>query len=355
MNILIDIGHPAHVHLYRNAAVDLVKRGHKIVIAVRDRGIICELLKSYGLDYVIASKAKTSRAGLALELIEHDWHILKLTIKHDIDILLGSSVSISHVSCITKARSIVLSEDDADYVKTFSRLTYPFCDTIVIPDCLRDNLTAKHVTHNSYHELAYLHPNHFTPDPTVLTELQLVQGEAFFLLRLVAFKAHHDFTHRGLKITTIRTIIELLSAKGKVFVSSEGDVPEEFRQYEIHIPSHRMHHAMYYAVLLVSDSQTMTIEAAVLGTPAIRCNSFVGRCSVIQELEHKYALAYSFLPDNTDQMLQRIAELLNMPDLDEQWNLRREKLLQDKIDAANWITDFVEHYPQSRDDVSPIA
>jgi predicted glycosyltransferase len=96
--------------------------------------------------------------------------------------------------------------------------------------------------------------------------------------------------------------------------------------------------------MLVSDSQTMTVEAAVLGTPAIRCNTFVGRCSVIEELERRYGLTYGFLPDQADQMLHRIAELLVGDVVREEWQRRRQRMLEDKMDLTAWMVDFVESY-----------
>jgi len=38
----------------------------------------------------------------------------------------------------------------------------------------------------------------------------------------------------------------------------------------------------------------MTSEAAMLGTPSLKLNSFAGKLSVPNELEQKYQLCYSF-------------------------------------------------------------
>jgi predicted glycosyltransferase len=44
--------------------------------------------------------------------------------------------------------------------------------------------------------------------------------------------------------------------------------------------------------MYIGDSQTMTAEAAVLGTPAIRFNDFVGELSYLEELEYTFDLTY---------------------------------------------------------------
>ena len=104
---------------------------------------------------------------------------------------------------------------------------------------------------------------------------------------------------------------------------------------------------MYYATMLVGDSQTMTSEAAVLGTPAIRCNTFVRRISYLEEEEFKYNLTYGFLPENSDSLFSKINELLEMPNIKNEWKKRRENMLKDKIDVTAFFTWFIENYPQS--------
>jgi uncharacterized protein len=344
MNILIDIGHPGHVHLFRHAARSWMDQGHRVVITIRERDIIPSLLRAYGFEFTIASKPRSGFWGMSLELVEHNLKVLKIALDHRADLLLGTSVSAAHISKITRARSIIFNEDDADYVQRFARLTYPFADAIVIPDCLRDKLTPRFFTHNSYHELAYLHPDRFQPDPAVLALLGLSSDEPFFIMRLVAFKAHHDDSHHGLSLDARRRLIDYLSRFGRVFLTVEGDAPAEFMPYQIAIPPHLIHHALAFATMLIADSQTMTMEAAVLGTPAIRCNTFVGRCSVIEELEGKYGLTYGFLPREEEMMFRRIAELLEHPGLREEWAGRRRRMLAEKIDLTTWMLNFVENY-----------
>jgi uncharacterized protein len=283
--------------------------------------------------------------GLLFELIEHDWNVLKVAVRTKADLLIGTSVSITHVSKLLGKRSIVFNEDDADYLKSFRILAYPFADTIVIPESLRDKRSLKYVTYPGYHELAYLHPNNFTPDPEILSELGVGPHERFFIIRLVAWKAHHDRGHIGINEKTRAKIIQLLSNFGKIFITAEGRLPDELIQYRLLIPPDRIHHALSYASMLVCDSQTMSIEAAVLGTPAIRYNTFVGLCSVIEELENKYGLTYGFLPKDENKMLEKIYSLLIDPNLKAHWNEKRLRMLHDKIDLAHWMYEFIENYP----------
>ena len=196
--------------------------------------------------------------------------------------------------------------------------------------------------------MAYLHPNRFTPDPEVLKDAGVEMGEPYFILRFNAFKAHHDVGVVGLTIENKRRLVQYLSSKGKVFITTERNIDDEFKPYQLTVSPEKAHSLMYYATMFVGDSQTMTSEAAVLGTPAIRCNTFVGRIHYLEEEEHKYGLTYGFRPEQSEAMFQKIEELLAMPDLKTEWQRRRQVLLADKIDYSAFLTWFIENYPESQ-------
>ncbi len=348
MRILIDLGHPKHFHVFRNAALQLEKRGHQIFWAARDKDVVVELLEIHRLRYAILSTASTGLLKFTGELVKHDYELYRMSKQLDLDLMIGTSIFAAHVSKITRAKSIVFNDDDASAWKILAPLTYPFADTIVTPDCLRkDNFGKRHVKHNSYHELAYLHPNHFSPDPEVLGEIGVEEGERYFIMRLVSLQAIQDVGEAGLSFCMRRKLVDRLAQLGKVFISAEEALPPEFREYKIAASPDKIHHLLYYATMFIGDSQTMTAEAAVLGTPAIRCNTFVGRISYLEELEHKYGLTYGFLPSDEERMFDKVMELLNSRDLKKTWQEKRNRMLQDKIDLTQWMVDFIDNYPES--------
>lgn len=342
MHVLFDLGHPAHVHLFRNMAHNLVARGDRATILIRDRGIVPYLLRHYGLPFRVASKPRKGLAGSAIELLIHDWQVLKVSLADRPDFLIGTSVSVAHVGTLIGRPSIVLNEDDADYVPLFARITYPFASRVVIPSILRDRRTAKVRTHRSYHELAYLHPNHFSPDPSVLAALGVQEGEPFFIVRLVSLTAHHDAGEHGLSVEQAERLVALLEPHGRVFVNAEGDIPPALADKAFTAPPETMHSIIAYARMLISDSQTMTMEAAVLGRPALRCNTFVGRCSVIEELENRYQLAWGYAPAQFEDMLVTIRGLLADPQLERKLSERRNRMLAEKHDLTDWLMDQLD-------------
>lgn len=91
----------------------------------------------------------------------------------------------------------------------------------------------------------------------------------------------------------------------------------------------------------------MTTEAGVLGTPAIRCNSFVGENDMgnFIELEWKYGLIFNY--NDIDKAMNKAIELLQKPCLKEEWKNKREQLLKDKIDVTAFMTQSIENYAES--------
>jgi len=208
-------------------------------------------------------------------------------------------------------------------------------------------LGKKHIRFAGYKELAYLHPNRFTPDPSIYEELGIDKGDKYVILRFNAFDAVHDIGRKGFSLQDKRRLVEALGKYARVFITSESPLSGEFEQYRITTPPEKIHDLLYYATLLIGDTQTMTTEAAVLGTPAIRCNSFVGPNDMgnFIELENKYDLIYSFR--EPDKAIQKALELLQQAGLKEKWAKKHQRLLSDKIDVTGFMVDFIENYPQS--------
>jgi len=144
-------------------------------------------------------------------------------------------------------------------------------------------------------------------------------------------------------------IIELLEPHGKVFITNENETESEFRKWQLRIAPERIHHLMFFATLFVGDSQTMTSEAAIMGTPALKCNTFAHKLSIPNMLEEKYDLCYSFQPDEFEDMLGKINFLLSVPELKNEWTRKREIFLKDTINPVIFLNWFVEDYPNSLD------
>ena len=340
MRILVDINHPAHVHLFRNAILEWERRGHHVIITARAKDITLKLLDLYGFEYRITASQR--KGAFVRGVLELDWAVWNIARNFKPDWLVGTSFAIAHISKLIKGRSIVFGEDDLGSSALFWYITKSFADFIVTPDTIPDNFGKKHIRYPGNQELAYLHPNRFSPDSTVLKELGITNNEKYFVLRFVSLKASHDIGEKGLSLSTKKKLIDILLEHGKVFITSESDVQPEFRPYQINLLPNKMHDVLAFSDMVIADSQSMIIEAAVLGIPSIRCNTFVGRTPVIEHLEQRYELTYGFLPQQELEMFSRLEIFLNDNDIKKKWAERRSRLLAETIDLTSWMVDLVE-------------
>src|SRR5450432_4235039 len=60
MRVLVDVGHPGHVHFYRQAVAQLRAEGHEVVLSARDKDVTLELLRTFSLEHVCLSSAHGS-------------------------------------------------------------------------------------------------------------------------------------------------------------------------------------------------------------------------------------------------------------------------------------------------------
>jgi len=65
--------------------------------------------------------------------------------------------------------------------------------------------------------------------------------------------------------------------------------------------------------------------------------------------EKTYKLGHNFSESEEDQRnaIEKGIEILNAVNLKEEWQKRRQKMLDDKIDVTAFLVWFVENYPES--------
>jgi len=347
MNILIEISHPAHVYKLLATINILEANGNKIIVVTKDINSIKYLLSKFDVPFTVLGRKKDSLLGKAFFQLLYNVRCFFILKKQKIDLMIGSLTS-SYMTRITNVPSILMDDDDDEVEPLMVKYVHPYISTILSPDALINKRKRKDtIYYAGYHELGYLHPNRFSPDVSILNEIGVKEGESYFVLRFNVFKAHHDIGVHGLSLENKRKLIHFLEKRGRVFITTERNIDEEFKKYQLILSQEKVHSLLYYATMFIGDSQTMTSEACVLGTPAIRSNSFVGRIAYLEEEEHKYGLTYGFLPNEFDALQSKIEELLAMNNLKDVWQERRRKMLVDKIDVTAFYVWFIENYPTS--------
>jgi len=351
MKILIDIGHPAHVHFFRNLVFNLQRDGHQVKITARDKEVSLALLGAYGLDYELRGEMHTGMLKKAFGLLSIDFRLLGIARKFRPDILMGvHNPYVAHVGALLGKPVIIFT--DTENVKIASLLTYPFADVIITPVFFKDVINPeKHVTIKGLKEIAYLHPNYFTPQRDILDTAGIDEKDRLIILRFISWGASHDVDLKGIRKDKEKVFIDTLSKYGKVLITSERPLDNWLEKYRIRVPPEKMHSLLSYASLYIGEGGTMAAEAAVLGTPSIHIESTGdGRASGelsgnFMELRDRYGLMYFFA--SQDEALTRAIEILEDPHSKAEWQEKKQRLLGDVVDVTSWMTEFVENYPGS--------
>jgi uncharacterized protein len=346
LRIAVDITHPAHFHFFKNAIAGWQAHGHSVLILSRDKDLTLQLLDEAGWTHHCLSHVRSGMAGLALELVEHGAGVWRALGKHRSQSIaaIGGTLMI-HAARLRGIPALVFY--DTEHAKLSNRITYPFATRIYTPRCYRDNLGAKHQRYNGYQELAYLHPNRFTPDPAKLAVEGLQPGEPFTFVRLVAWKSHHDVRDFGVK--NIYNVVRRLEQYGRVLISSEAPLPDDLKPYERRGNIGDAHHIIAFARLLVGESATMASESAQLGVPSI----FLSTSSrgYTDELENRYQMVFNFNGERAIEAdaLACAVSILGDATAPQTFQERYRRMIAEQIDVTSFIMDEVERHARSRE------
>lgn len=339
MRYLFFTNTPAHVHLYKHAVRELADRGHEVLVLGRDYGCTVDLLDYYGLPYRVYGRCGTTKFSLFRELPSHYLTIAREIRRFRPDLIFGMGGYAAHGGALARVPVVLILDSEPTSLDHF--VSRPFAKAILTPRAFGKDLGERHYRFNGFKENAYLHPDVFTPSTDIRAELGVGEQERFAIVRFNAFGSHHDFGHEGFTPERRRELVDTLAQYVTVFVSDEAEDGSldglDARPFDLH-PA-LLHDALAEADLLVADTQTMVTEAALLGTPAIRSNSFVG----VGDMGNFVELERQGLILNVaefDEVLTHAEELLADPTTKAQWQARRDSYLTDKVNLTETILDI---------------
>ncbi|MFY0631404.1 MAG: DUF354 domain-containing protein [Flavobacteriaceae bacterium] len=343
MKLLVDIIHPANVHYFKNFIFQMKEEGNNVSITSRDKDVSFKLMNAYELQYINFGKGAIGRGaiGKMLYLLFATVKFIFLFIKNKPDIALSfGSAPLAFVSWLFRVPHI--SFDDTEHAKLNKKLYVPLTDLVISPDCFYDDLGKNHFRFKGYMELFYLHNKRFTPNEDVLKILNVKKGETFTLFRFVSWEAFHDIGQKGLNSQERIDLVNGAKKFGKVFISSEGELPEELKEYEIKIAPEKLHDVLYYAKLYIGEGGTTASECAMLGTPSIYINT-LPLMGYLKDAQ-KYNLLYHLMDLETIKS-QMIKVYNNSNDFYEKQN---QEMLKTVIDPTALLLWLVNNYPTSK-------
>jgi len=351
--VIIEIGHPAHVHQFKNMYWELVKLGWKGLFVTKDKECAIDLLKAYGLPHVVLG---ANRRSIIAKLSSLPFLCLRMLM---IARKFGPEIFVSRVSPISGWVSFLMRKHhitftDTENVKMLDSISEPFADVVLTSNAYLRDHGRKQIRYPGYHELAYLHTNRFAPDPGIFDKMGLEAGQPFALVRFVSWTAHHDIGHKGLSLTNKVKLVEDLAKHLRVLISSEGKLPDKLECFRIAVNPEDMHDVLAHAHLFIGESATMASECAMLGTPAIYINSNSYGC--IEE-QKGFGLLDVFPESEQGQLsaMSKAIEYAMSPDAKPNQLSKREKMLLQCLDVTEFMTWFVNDYPDSAKKISSKA
>lgn len=343
MKILFYFGHPSQYLFLRNAIIILREKGIICDLIIKSKDVLEKLLIENNETYIniLPEGRRSNKIGILIGLVKRDYRLFKLTKNRHYDFFIGTDPSLAHIGFLKRIPAITVLEDDINVIPGLARITFPFASLILTPkECRTGKYEGKTIHYNGYMKLAYLHPIRFNKKAAIFKQ-------PYFLMRASTLRAYHDVGINGFTTQLLQRIVSLLQDKGSVFISSEGTLDESLKPFELKINPTEMQDVLSNATMLISDSQSMTMEAAMLGVPSIRYSDFAGKISVLEVLEHNYKLTFGIPTGSPEKLFEKIDELLSLPDMEKEFQNRRQKMLKDKIDVTAFMVWFVESYPDS--------
>jgi len=242
VKILIDIGHPAHVHFFLNPIRILKEQGHEILVTSRDKEMAIELLDTFNIEHApLSGIGKGGALSLLKELLVRDFRLYKVARQFKPDVMAGiGGIFISHVGLLTGIPSLVFYDTENATLQNI--MTYPFASCVLVPDCYHAWLPKKHTRYTGYHELSYLHPEYFIPDRQVAIENGLSENKKTWIVRTVSWQANHDINEDGWSGKLLHSVVDELSRSGKVLISSESRLPETLEKHAYKGDPTKIHH-----------------------------------------------------------------------------------------------------------------
>ncbi|NOU17097.1 MAG: DUF354 domain-containing protein [Bacteroidales bacterium] len=267
MNILFDLLHPADVNLFRNSINTLSQEGNLVYLTYRHRGVLDLIAKSELPEFTITrlGSHRKSLFGKIFSIIQREYLAFRFLRRNKIKLVICQGLA-SGIACKLLGVKILHYDDDSEYRFTFL-LGKWFSDIDVMPDFMPVN-GKNFFKYRGYKELAYLHPNYFTPNHDILKEYGL-QPNSYVFIREIANVSVNYHNRIGLLPEIViylknKDIKILLSIENKALVNEFNDNCIILKE-----PVKHLYSLIYFSRFVISSGDTMAREACLLGNPCI--------------------------------------------------------------------------------------
>jgi len=263
--------------------------------------------------------------------------IARIAAESDAKILTGiNNPYVAQAGRLIGTPSVVF--DDTESARLINAATFRFASLICTPRRFARDLGRKHLKYDGFHELAYLHPKYFTPDPKIPARLS-PDGRPYVLVRLVAGTASHDSERIASRLDSVLVAggLERLERVARVYVVSENRPQPGFGAVTYPLPPESVLDALAGCAAYIGDGATMATEAALLGRPSVYVSAL--RFGSMRELETRFGLLRT--TSQPQEAIDQVLSWLEDPRVGEVWRNRRADLLASTIDVTALLVEIL--------------
>lgn len=268
-SVVIDIAHYPQVNFFKYVIAALTGKNVKVYVILRPRGNLVPIFEKECPDvsYVLIGEHKKTISGKIFDIVKRDIAFLRYLRKIEFDAGVAcGSINLAHTARFF-GKPFITFGDDIEY-KLGYYLVHPFATREVRPKYVPargKNL----LKYNGFKELAYLHPNHFTPDKKALEPYNLNPYEYVFIREV----SSGSLNYRGAEMGKLSKILNYLKEKDlKIILSIEDkSLINLFKEHctILKEPVGDIHSLLHFAAFTVSSGDSLARGSCLVGTPAI--------------------------------------------------------------------------------------
>jgi hypothetical protein len=268
------------------------------------------------------------------EMLVRQFKVASRIIGFKPDAVLSLMGSYAQTSALFNVPNIVFT--DSEFQHFNHRIAHPFAQRIYTPSCFEKDLGPKQRRYAGYHELAFLHPKRFQPDPSILEQLGSKAG-GYLVVRVSAWDTLHDVGESGFG-SALDEFMELALRHYQVWVVPErGKISERWREHLLKVPPHRFHDVLAHARFVLTEGASTAAEAACLGVPSVYVNS-TSR-GYLDDMQRRYGLVSSH--DNSRSALKVVRAWLEQPPDAALMQGARDRLVEEHIDVTEFVVQEI--------------
>lgn len=339
MKYIFELNHPKHYYQFKYVMQFLQSHGHEIKVLARDKDVLLNVLQEESVPYTLFGKHSKAMLAKVLGTFGLVRNYIGIAKKYKPDVIVSKGSFYGTLTAwLLHKKSVIFP--DSEVVKVTNKYVVPLCTKVVTPRSFQLDYGEKHCRVDGIFEDCYLSPQVYHADASIVENFGL--RKPYAIVRFVGWFANHDVGNNGFTLEEKVKLVETIAKNMTVYISSECVLPEDLAKYKLPTPASLIHDVLSSADLYIGDSQTMAAEAALLGTPAIRSNSFVGSndMSNFIVLQEKYELLHNVAkPADAIALAAKLSEASHK----EEWLQKRECYYAQIGDINAKIVDLLEN------------